>query len=94
MNKLVTYVAEYIHDYEEKTIKYINLYNVYIILAQGRILTNNHKKSLISKRDQGSLVIQWFKNLALSLQWLMLLLWCKFSPWPGNFHMPWVQPNK
>ena len=27
------------------------------------------------------------KDLALSVQWLWLLLWCGFSFWPGNFHM-------
>ena len=21
-----------------------------------------------------------------------MLLWCKFNPWPGNFHMLWVPP--
>ena len=33
-------------------------------------------------------------DLALSLQWLGLLLWWRFDPWPGNFHMPWVWPKK
>ena len=31
---------------------------------------------------------QWVKDLAVSLWWL------KFDPWPGNFHMPQVQPKK
>ena len=22
------------------------------------------------------------------------LLWLRFSSWPGNFYMPWTQPNK
>ena len=26
--------------------------------------------------------VQWVKDRALSLQWL------RFSPWPGNLHMP------
>ena len=30
----------------------------------------------------------------MSLQWLRLLLWLGFDLWPGNFHMPWVQPKK
>ena len=34
------------------------------------------------------------KDLALSLQQLGWLLWCRFSPWSQNFHMPWVQPKK
>lgn len=34
------------------------------------------------------------KDLALSLQQLESLLWCRFSLWPGNFHMPRVRPKK
>ena len=30
---------------------------------------------------------QWVKDPVLSLQWLSLLLWCRFDPWPGKFHM-------
>ena len=37
---------------------------------------------------------QWVKDLVLSLQWLGLLLWCGFDPWPRNFHMLEVQPKK
>ena len=33
-------------------------------------------------------VAQQFKDLALSLLWLRLLLWCRFDPWPGNFYNP------
>jgi len=36
----------------------------------------------------------WFKDLALSLLWLWLLLWCGFDPWPGTFHMPQVWPKE
>ena len=32
-------------------------------------------------------MVQWIKDPALSLQWLRSLLWCRFDPWPGNFHM-------
>ena len=35
----------------------------------------------------------WVKDLALSLQWLELLLWCVFDPCPQEFHMPRVQPK-
>ena len=28
------------------------------------------------------------KDLASSL------LWCRFDPWPGNFHVPWVWGEK
>ena len=41
-----------------------------------------------------SLVAQGVKDLALSLQWLGLLLWHRFNPWPQNFHMQWVWPKE
>ena len=44
--------------------------------------------------NRSSLVAQWVKDPALSLQWLWLLLWHGFDPWPRNFHMPWAQPKK
>ena len=34
------------------------------------------------------------KDSALSLQWLRSLLWHRFDPWPGKFHMPSVWPKK
>ena len=47
------------------------------------------------KKDYwSSLVAQQVKDLALSLLWYWLLLWYGFDPWPGNFHMPHVHPNK
>ena len=39
-------------------------------------------------------VAQWVKDLAWSLLWLGSLLWCRFKPWLGNFHMLWAQPKK
>ena len=31
----------------------------------------------------------------MSLLWLRLLLWCRFDPWPWNFHVPcWGQAKK
>ena len=33
-------------------------------------------------------MVQRVKNLALPL------LRCGFQPWPENFHVPWVQPEK
>ena len=30
----------------------------------------------------------------LSLLWLGSLLWHGFDPWPGIFHMLWLQPKK
>ena len=35
---------------------------------------------------RSSHVVQWVKDLVLSLQWLGLPQWCGFDPWPGNFH--------
>ena len=35
-----------------------------------------------------SLVVHRVKDLALSPEQLMLLLWRRFDPWPGNFYMP------
>ena len=43
--------------------------------------------------DRSSLVDQWVKDPALSLQWLGTLLWSKFCPWPGNFHLPQTWPK-
>ena len=37
---------------------------------------------------------QCVKDLALSLQGLRPLLWCGFSPWPGNFNRLRVWPTK
>ena len=37
---------------------------------------------------------QQVKELALTLLWLWLQLWCRFSPWPRNCHMLQVWPEK
>ena len=39
-------------------------------------------------------MVEPIKNLVLSLQQLGLQLWHRFSPRPGNFHMPQVRPKK
>ena len=44
--------------------------------------------------SMSSLGAQWVKDLALSLQWLWLLLWCGFNPWSRNFLMPQVKKKK
>ena len=41
-----------------------------------------------------SLVAPQVEDPALALSWLGSLLWCRFSHWPGNFHMLQAQPKK
>ena len=41
-----------------------------------------------------SFVIQWVKDLALSLWWLRSLLWHGFGLWPRNFYVPWLWPKE
>jgi len=67
---------------------FINYFLLSPYLREGKQLFFTLKTHLKS-----SLVAQWGKDLALSLLWLRLLLWLRFSSWPGNFHMPWVQPK-
>ena len=45
---------------------------------------------VLKKCLRNLLVAQGAKDPVLSLQQLGLLLWHVFSPWPGNFHMPWT----
>ena len=49
---------------------------------------------LYKKQGKEFLVAQEVKGLALSLQPLRSLLWCRFSPWPGSFHMLSAWPKK
>ena len=37
---------------------------------------------------------QWIKDLALPQLLLRLQLWLRSDPWPGNFHILWVQGKK
>ena len=41
-----------------------------------------------------SAVAQWVKDLTFWQLWYRLQLWLGLSPWPGNFHMLQVSPNK
>ena len=50
--------------------------------------------SLKSEAPGVPLVAQCVKDLALSLQWPGLLLYSRFSPWPGNFCVPQAQPKR
>ena len=48
---------------------------------------STQRKNFVRKgRSQSPLVAQWVKDPVLSLQWLWLLLWRRFDPWPGNCH--------
>ena len=38
-------------------------------------------------------MLQWLKDWLLSPQRLGLVLWHRFCPWPGNFHMVQVRPK-
>ena len=44
------------------------------------------KKQANKKQARSSLVAQWVKDLALSLQRPGLLLWLWFNPWSRNSH--------
>ena len=39
-------------------------------------------------------VVQWIKYSALLQLWHRSQLRLRFNPWPGNFHLPWLQPKK
>ena len=45
-------------------------------------------RQIRADRVRSSLMVQWVKDLELSLQQLWSLLWGGFNPWPRNFHMP------
>ena len=38
--------------------------------------------------------VQWVKDLALPQLRCKSQMRLRFSPWPGNVHMPWVGPKK
>ena len=59
-----------------------------VILISSTCRIHSDKSSVGS-----SLVAQWIKDPALSLQQLRLLLWLRFSPWPENFYILQVQPK-
>ena len=47
----------------------------------------------LMKEAGSSRVVQQVKDLALTRQWLGLLLRHRFNPWLGNSHMPQAQPK-
>ena len=48
-------------------------------------LVSGKKSNWKKSREGSSPLVQWVKDPALSLQWLMLLLWCWFDCQPRNF---------
>ena len=61
---------------------------------QGLPSTGSLDSPLELQKSGSSLVVQWVRDLVLSLAQCGWLLWYKFDPWPGNFHMLWAQPEK
>ena len=43
---------------------------------------------------ESSVMVQWVRDLVLSLPWLGLLLWHGFDPWLMNFCVPLMWPKK
>ena len=39
-------------------------------------------------------MVQRIKDPGVSLLWLWLPLWCRFDPWPENFHIVWGVAKK
>ena len=61
-----------------------------------KVIRDKERQYLLIKEKKfwSSLLAQWIKDPVLSLQWLRLLLWYRFDPWPRNFCMPWVWSKK
>ena len=49
---------------------------------------------VINSYSRSSLVAKQVKDPVLPLLWLWLQLWCRFDPWPRNFHMLWGVAKK
>ena len=49
---------------------------------------------ILMSASQSSLVAQWVKDPALSLQRLKPLLWHRFNSWPRKFHMLKIRQGK
>ena len=73
---------------KERRTGYANI----MVYGQREVFEENLKDIRAERRS--SLVVQWVKDLALSLVWLELLLWREFDSWPGNFPMTRVHPKK
>ena len=63
----------------------------FLLVSVPAPLGRNHPPHFPKNLEfRSSLVEQPVKDLALSLQQLLPLLWHGFDPWPRNFPMPWV----
>ena len=66
---------------------HLSSFKCYLIGLEQELEKKDSTKSKENDYKVGSwssLVVQWAKDLALSL------LWHRFSPWPGNFRMLWA----
>ena len=59
-----------------------------------RVLRSGSSRLQLRCWLESSLVAQWIKDLALSLQWLRLLLWHRFNLWARNCHMTQAWPRE
>ena len=63
------------------------------LLNCPQVMAARFPQSVLSEH-RSSLVVQWVKDLASSLQQLRSLLWPRFDPWPRKVHMLWGWPKK
>ena len=59
-----------------------------------KIWQDGSKDEVIKQSVWSCLEAQPVKDPRLSLLQFRLLLWCGFSPWPGNFHMLQMWPKR
>ena len=65
-----------------------------VLVHKPRCMDTLANLSIKTSLGQSSLVAQWVKDLALSLQQRSSLLRHRFDAWPRNFHMPHMGPKK
>ena len=62
--------------------------------AKGLVMQLVKNRAVKTVGSWSVLVVQWVKGLALSVLRRWLQLWCGFGPWPRNFHLPRVRPQR
>ena len=94
MNRLIT--KEYLQMYK----KHIERCSVLLVSRVMQVKSTKRynftptKMAKIKKID-GCFLLAQVKEPSSSVLWLRLLLWCRFDPWPGNFHIAGlVKTNK